>query len=102
MREREAHGNVTPYKRQEEEIAQVSATGAAQMGMGESEDRGVAVVISGTAVPGPVPCVRAQLHHSERSGSPRVSMTMKAGSDKRIRKRDRFCPGSPGTSRYCR
>ena len=70
--------------------------------MRESEDGGIAVVIAGTTVPSPVPGVRAQLHHSERSGGTRVSMTMKAGSDKRIRKRDRFCPGSPGTSRYCR
>src|SRR5215510_1537310 len=69
---------------QQEDVAVIGDTGAAQMRVAEAVDRGVRVVITGTTIPAAESCIRTELDHAERNSRPRESMAVPAGADERI------------------
>ena len=99
MREWQAYGNIFPDERKEKEITEIRTTGTADVGVRETKDGSITIVIARTSVPSPVPGVRAQLDHPERGGGTGICMTMKTGPDKGVRIRDKICLRS---SRACR
>lgn len=84
MGERKALGNIFSDEWKEQEITKIGASGTADMGMRESENGRVAVMVTRASVPGLVPGVRAKLDHSERSGGARICVTMESCPDERI------------------
>ena len=66
------------------DVAQVGAAGAAQVGVAETLDERITVMVAGTAVPVVLARVGAQLDHTERIGCTRESMTVEIGSDHRV------------------
>ena len=77
------HGHI-PEGRREQEVAQVRATGAGQVRMGEAQDGIVAVMVAGTAVPARVPGVGTQLDHARRHGRSGIGMSMETRADEGI------------------
>lgn len=84
MGERKAFRNIFSDEWKEQEITEISASGTADMSMRESENGGIAVMVTRTAVPGFVPCVRTKLDHSERSGCAWICVTMESCPDEGI------------------
>ena len=78
-------GSIEAGDRHQKDVAPVVAAGPAEMGVAESPDHIVAVVVAGAAVPVPGAAgVGTQLYHSERIGGSREGMSMKVSSNKRI------------------
>ena len=54
------------------------------MGMAETQNFGIRIVVTRAAIPPFHRCVRAELHKTERSGRSRISMAVSSGSDEEI------------------
>ena len=66
------------------DIAHVRAARAAQMGVAESPDDVVVLVVARTMLPSVNARIRADLNHTEGSGSPREGVTRECRPDERI------------------
>ena len=71
-------------KRHQQHIAIVGNAGAAEVGMAESIHNRIGKMIAGAAVPAIEARVGTELYHAEREGRTGISVTVRAGSDKRI------------------
>ena len=72
------------YEGHNENITKVLAAGTAQMGVRESIEGVVAIVVGASAVPPFETGVRTGLYHSERIDGSGIGVTMEIGSYKRI------------------
>ena len=70
--------------RHDEDVEQVAAAGAAEMGVGEAHDGGVAAVVAGAPVPAIVVGVRAELDGAEGDGGAGKAVAMAAGADDEV------------------
>ena len=71
-------------ERREEEIAQVHAAGAAEVRMGEADQRRVLVAVARGGLPARIVRIRAQLDHAEGCRGPGIGMAVTARTDKGI------------------
>ena len=68
----------------DEEVEEVAAAGAAEMGVGEAHDAGVGDVITGAPVPVVVPGVGRELDGAEGDGCAGEAVAVTAGADARV------------------
>ena len=83
----------------EEDVGQVGTSRTAQVGMRESVDGPVVVVVAGAGIPVARPRVGAELHHAERRGGTGKGMSVEARADERIdilERIGRLCTGDAG------
>ena len=70
--------------RHHEDVEQVAAAGAAEMGVGEAHDGGVAAVVAGAPVPAVVVGIRAELDGAEGNGGAGEAVAVAAGADDEV------------------
>ena len=70
--------------RHEHDIAEVADAGSGQVGVAETDDEGVALMVAGAPVPGVDDLLRSGLHHAEGDVGADEDMAMAAGTDGRI------------------
>ncbi len=66
--------------RQHGEVAQVSNTGAAEMGVAETQQHRVAIVVARAPVPATCGLCGTQLHHAEGNVGPKEHVAMSSGA----------------------
>ena len=65
----------------ENHVPKVAASGAREVGVSKAVECVVIVVVSGAGIPALPSCFRAQLNHSQRSGSPGECVSVKSCPD---------------------
>ena len=68
----------------EDHIPEVAASGTGEVGVSKAVERVVIVVVTGACIPALPSCLRAQLNHSQRSGSTGECVSVKSGPDEWI------------------
>src|ERR1700744_3013930 len=72
------------------DIAKVTDTCAAEMGMGEADQDGIAIIVSGTPVPSFIEILRSQLYCAKGNACADKDMAVSAAADQRVDKADGF------------
>src|SRR5215469_8885031 len=68
--------------RHQHHVAQASGTSATEMGMTETQNHRIGIMIAGATVPSIGTCIGAKLNHAEGHGCAGISVAMATGPDK--------------------